>query len=85
MTDEQERLDGVDGGPTTALGFGGKTINRHLEIGDELYLVLRCEISSDGRAEKGEDGELSYKAGCRTTILAELTQGQATAIAAEHG
>lgn len=83
MTAEvQERLE-VDGGEQTAFGFGGVKINRRLEIGDEIYLVLRCEVSSDGREEK-KDGNLGYKAGCRTTVLAELTASEATKVADEY-
>ncbi len=82
---DQDTLDGMETPDKTALGFGGKTIDRVLEIGDEFYLLLRCEVSSDGRKVKGDDGELTHVAGCRTTILAELTAGQATQAAAEHG
>ena len=86
MTKTQDALDGIDADVAkTALGFGGKTIDGILVIGDELYLLLKCEVSSDGRKEKGEDGELQYVAGCRTTILAELSLKQATQVAADHG
>lgn len=81
-----EHLDGIDGGDKTALGFGGKTISRKLEIGDELYLLLHCEVVSDGRKVKGgeEDGIL-FSAGAKTEILAELSASEATKIAADHG
>ena len=38
MPDEQ--LEGMETPETTALGFGGKTIERRLHLGDEMYLLL---------------------------------------------
>ena len=81
---DQDTFDGIETPDKTALGFGGKTIDRILEIDDTLYLLLRCEVSSHGRRVKGDDGELTHVAGCRTTILAELTAGQATQFAADN-
>lgn len=85
MAKEQEALEGLDDGVKVALGFGGKTLTREqpLRIGDNLYLLLHCEIVSDGRSKKQEDdGKLSFKAGAKTSILAELDEGQATKVAA---
>lgn len=81
---KQENLpaDGMEEPTKTAVGFGGKHINRLLEVdGDnELYLLLHCEVGSDGRKEL-KDGTMSHRAGLRTTILAELTASEATKIA----
>lgn len=94
MTQEDERglgpdeptFEGLEEEPKTALGFGGKTINRRLVIVDELYLLLKCEIVSDGRSRKEGDGDgLSFKAGARTTILAELSSGDAAQLAVDRG
>lgn len=85
MTDEtQAAIEGLDDEPATALGFGGVRIDRRLTIGDELYLVLRCEVVSDGRSRKKEDnGELAYKAGASTTVLAEIDAKTAGQVAAD--
>lgn len=81
---DQTKMD-VPGGDVTQLGFGGKQINRRIEVGDVLYLVLRCEVVSDGRTAKAnDDGELKYKAGAKTEILAEITASEATKIATDH-
>lgn len=86
MADEQAQLDGTEDEPKTALGFGGQTIHRRLVIGDELYLLLKCEVVSDGRSRKKSDGDgLAFKAGASTTVLAELTAQEAGQIAADHG
>ena len=82
MTDEtQERME-IEGGDITHLGFGGQKINRHLELGDEFYLVIKCEVSSVW--DKDSDGKVSHSAGCRTTILAEISVSEATKLAAAH-
>lgn len=82
MTQDNLPAEGMEEPTKTHLGFGGKTINRILEIeGDnELYLLLHCEVSSDSRKEV--KGKLRHGAGVRTTILAELTEGEATRVAA---
>ena len=86
MTDEQAALDGVgDDLKRVQLGFGGKKLMREvpLEIGDDLYLLLKVEISSDGRKET-DDGDLYYTAGGRTSILAELSAGDAAQVANQY-
>lgn len=80
---EQDGLPGVEAGDKTALGFGGKTISRQLHRGDQLYLLLHVVISSE--TEKDAKNGVAYSAGSRTEILAELTPGEATQIAADHG
>lgn len=75
--------EGMEEPDRTALGFGGKTIDRQLRIGDELYLLMRCDVVSDGR--KQADEKIRYTAGARTKIIAELTAGEATRLAAQHG
>ncbi|HEX7098932.1 MAG TPA: hypothetical protein VF377_06800 [Acidimicrobiia bacterium] len=68
-----EHIPGLEPEPKTALGFGGKTIERQLEIGDVLYLLMRCEVVSDGRSKKDDDG-LAFKAGAKTEIVAEYDE-----------
>ena len=80
MTQENLPADGMEEPTKTALGFGGKWINRILEIDDEMYLLIHCEISSDSRKEV--KGKLRHGAGARTVILAELTQAEAVKVAA---
>ena len=82
MTQENLPAEGMEEPTKTHLGFGGKTINRILEIeGDnELYLLIHCEIVSDSRKES--KGKLIHGAGAKTTILAELTQAEAARVAA---
>ena len=80
----QDSLSGIDADPGTALGFGGKRIDRRLHRGDELYVLMHCEISSEGESDT-EGGKVKYTAGCRTDILCELTAAEATKIAAAHG
>lgn len=85
MTTTEQQLDGLEDTPKTALGFGGKTIDQHLEIGDELYLVMKCTVTSDGRTLKAEDdGDVKYKAGAKTEILVKLTAAEATAVVASY-
>jgi hypothetical protein len=81
MTQDNLPAEGMEEPTKTHLGFGGKTINRILEIeGDnELFLLLRCEIVSDSRKET--NGKMRHGAGARTTILAELTHSEAAAVA----
>ena len=89
MSEEpQEVFYGLDDGVKTAIGFGGKILTRdaRLVIGDDLYLLMHCEVVSDGRTQKKSDeGKLMFKAGARTTILAELDAKTAGQIAADHG
>lgn len=82
MTQTNLPAEGMDEPVKTHVGFGGKIINRLLEVdGDnELYLLLHCEVGSDGRKEL-KDGRMSHRAGLRTTILAELTVSEATKVA----
>ena len=79
MTQENLPAEGMEEPTKTALGFGGKWINRILEIGDEMYLLMHVEVASDSRKEV--KGKLRHGAGARTTILAELTQSEAVAVA----
>lgn len=95
MTDEDQGLgpdeptfeaDGFEDEVKTSLGFGGKKVEGRLKIGDERYYLMKVEIVSDGRSrKKDDDGELTFKAGGSTTILAELAPGDATKIAAQYG
>lgn len=85
MTSEQ--LEGMEDPVKTAVGFGGKTFDRLIEIDDTLYLLMKCEVTSDGRAKtkKAKADGYTHKAGAKTTILAELTESEATAVVAELG
>lgn len=74
-------FEGMEDEPKTALGFGGQTIHRRLHIGDELYLVIKAEISSEKESEDA-DGNRKFAAGCRTTVLAELSAADAAQVAA---
>jgi len=79
VTQENLPAEGMEEPTKTSLGFGGKWINRILEIGDELFLLMHVEVASDSRKEV--KGKLRHGAGARTTILAELTEGEAIDIA----
>ena len=71
-----DAFEGMEGPESTALGFGGKTILRRLHRGDTLYLVLRCDVISEGEKEDSK-GKVHYTAGARTAILAEISESQA--------
>lgn len=82
MTQENLPAEGMEEPTKTHLGFGGKTINRILELDEDnnLYLLLHCEIVSDSRKES--KGKLIHGAGAKTTILAELTAKEAAQVVA---
>lgn len=84
MTKDQGKLDVGDADVKTALGFGGKQIGRRLQIGDEFYVLMHCEISSEGLKEN-QDGSMSYSAGARTDILCEISEADAVKIATQRG
>lgn len=73
-------LEGLDLEDKTTLGFGGKDIPRRLHRGDTLYLLMRCDVTSE--TEKETDNGVKFSSGCRTVILAELDARQAAEVAA---
>jgi hypothetical protein len=85
----QEAFDGVDAeGVKTAAGFAGHTFTRDqpLRIGDEMYLLVKCEVVTDGRSrKKDDDGNYAFKAGLSVAVLAELDARSAGQVALDHG
>lgn len=83
MTTEQ--LDGMEDPIRTQVGFGGQKFDRLIEIDDVLYLLLKCEVVSDGRAktEAAKADGFTHKAGTKTTVLTELTEHEASKIVAD--
>lgn len=81
---DEPTFEGMEAPEKTLLGFGGKSIDRRLQIGDELYLLMRCEIVSDGRSKKksSKSDGIQFSAGAATTILRELTPSEAAKVAA---